>query len=338
MRAIQISKPGLVEYIDIPEPEIGPQDILLDICYVGLCGSDLSIYRGTMPMITYPRIPGHEVSGIIRDKGERVPDTLQIGDSVMISPYTNCGVCPACRIGRINTCQNNETYGVQRHGVLTFQAAIHFSKVYKSQILNLKELALVEPLSVGYHAANRGRVSETDTVLIFGCGAVGMGVLSACVRKGATIFVVDIDDMKLEQAKKMGAHYTINSLQNDVSQLVKLTNNEGVNVVIEAVGHPDTFRSAIDLVSFAGRVVYIGYTKDEVNFDTKYFVRKELDILGARNALHVFPSVIRMLEKKEKPFESLITKVFPFEQTHLAFKEWDSFPGKVTKFMVDIKQ
>jgi L-galactonate 5-dehydrogenase len=338
MKAFRITQPGKTDFIDIPEPAMGAEDILLDVHFAGLCGSDLSIFRGKMPMMEYPRIPGHEISGIIIDKGDKTPDSLNIGDKVMISPYTHCGVCPACRIGRTNTCEFNQTYGVQRDGAMTERVALHYSKVYKSDKLSLQELALAEPLSVGYHAANRGMVSETDTVLIFGVGAIGMGALAACVRKGATVIVADIDDGKLVHAKKMGAHYAVNSMKENLTKFIaELTNKEGVNVAIEAAGIPATFKQAIELVTYAGRVVYIGYTKTEVEFDTKLFVRKELNIMGSRNALHVFPSVIKMLEKRELPFESLITQVYPFAQAGQALIDWDTNPGEVTKLLINVK-
>jgi threonine dehydrogenase-like Zn-dependent dehydrogenase len=338
MEAVSIVEPGKVDIVEIAEPEMGPEDILLDIHYAGLCGSDLSIFRGLMPLVQYPRIVGHEISGKVLHKGANVPDSLDLGDDVMISPYSHCGVCPACRAGRSNTCQFNQTLGIQREGALAKSLAIHYSKVHKSTILNLHELVLTEPLSVGYHAANRGMVTEADTVLIFGCGTIGMGALCACVRKGATTVVVDIDDNKLQHARKMGANVTVNSRQEKLMDFIMdLTDDEGVDVAIEAVGLPETFKSATELVTFAGRVVYIGYTKTEVSYDTKLFVQKELDIRGSRNALHVFPAVIKMLEQREMPFESLISKIYPFAETGQALADWHSDPGAVTKLLIDVK-
>ena len=220
---------------------------------------------------------------------------------------------------------------------MTDRFAIHYSKIFSSKILSLEELALVEPLSVGYHAANRGRVTEMDTVLVIGCGAVGIGVIAAASRKGATVIVTDIDEAKLAVAEKFGAHYTMNSARQDVLALVnELTNSEGVSVVIEAVGLPETFRLAVEAVAFAGRVVYVGYAKQEVCYDTTNFVRKELDIMGSRNALRVFPAVIKMLEKREQPFMELITKIYPFAEAAQAFAHWDAAPGKFTKILIDL--
>jgi threonine dehydrogenase-like Zn-dependent dehydrogenase len=226
--------------------------------------------------------------------------------------------------------------GIQRDGALSPRFAVHYSDVFAGQSLSLRELALVEPLSVGYHAANRGRVTEVDTVLVIGCGAIGIGVIAAAERKGATVIATDIDQGKLEVARKFGAHHTINSTEQDVLTAInELTNNEGVRVAIEAVGLPGTFRLAVEAVCFAGRVVYVGYAKQEVSYDTTDFVRKELDILGARNALRVFPAVIKMLEKRQKPFADLITKTYPFADTAQAFRDWDADPSQFTKILIN---
>jgi threonine dehydrogenase-like Zn-dependent dehydrogenase len=177
-----------------------------------------------------------------------------------------------------------------------------------------------------------------DTVLVIGCGAIGIGVIAAATRKGATVIAADIDEAKLATAQQFGAEYTINSAEQDVMTVVnELTNTEGVSIAIEAVGLPETFRLAVEAVAFAGRVVYVGYAKKEVCYDTTHFVRKELDILGSRNALRVFPGVIKMLEQRQQPFMDLITKIYPFAETAAAFDDWDTAPGKFTKILIDLK-
>jgi threonine dehydrogenase-like Zn-dependent dehydrogenase len=329
--------PGRVETIEIPEPIAGPEDVLVEIRYLGLCGSDLGMYRGTFAIGTYPRIPGHEVSGTIVATGSDVPDSIVVGDRVTLWPYTECGVCPACRVGRINCCQFNQTMGLQRDGAMVERFASHYSKVFASDVLNLKELALVEPMSVGYHAANRGQVSEVDAVLVIGCGTIGIGAVAASARKGATVIVADIDDGKLELGARFGARHTVNSNRHDLlAEVARLTNGEGVRVAIEAVGLPQTFRQAVDAVCYAGRVVYVGYAKRKVWYDTTGFVRKELDIRGSRNALRAFPAVIQMLESRQQPFEELITHIYPIAQTEGAFADWAADPGSFTKILIDM--
>jgi threonine dehydrogenase-like Zn-dependent dehydrogenase len=338
MKAFAIAAKRSIQEIEIEEPVLNSNEILLEVHYIGLCGSDLNAYRGLMPLVTLPRIPGHEISGIIIDKGNLVPDAFKIGDKATVSPYTNCGICPACRAGRINTCEFNQTLGVQRDGALTKKIRIPYDKIFSNEKLSLQELVLVEPMSVGYHGANRGEVKETDTVLLIGCGTIGIGALCSAVRKGATVIALDIDDTKLEIAKNFGAAYIINSKkENALSRIMELTGNQGVNVVIEAAGNPATFVLALEAVSFAGRVVTIGYSKEEVHFNSQLIVRKELNINGSRNALRVFPSVMQMFERKEKPYLDLITKIFPFDQVPEVFKFWDENPGIVTKILIDVK-
>jgi threonine dehydrogenase-like Zn-dependent dehydrogenase len=339
MKAFAIKEQGLVAAIELTEPKMGPADVLLEVHYIGLCGSDLNSYRGLMPLVTLPRVPGHEISGIIIDKGSNVPNTINVGDKATVSPYTNCGICPACRAGRVNTCEFNQTLGVQREGALTQRVAIPFEKIFVSKTLTLQELVLVEPLSVGYHGANRGHVNETDIVVLLGCGTIGMGALCAAVRKGATIIAVDIDDAKLSQAKKYGATYTINSIKENASEAIfKITNNEGASIAIEAAGTQATYKLALDAVCFGGRIVFIGYPKHEVSLEAPLLVRKEVNIYGSRNALRVFPSVINMLEKREKPFTDMITKIFPFDKTPDAFKYWSDNTGSVSKILIEVKK
>jgi threonine dehydrogenase-like Zn-dependent dehydrogenase len=176
-----------------------------------------------------------------------------------------------------------------------------------------------------------------DTVLAIGCGTIGMGAIAACARKGATVIAVDIDDGKLALAVRFGAQHTVNSARQDALAAVReLTNGEGVRVAIEAVGLPDTYQLAVEAACYAGRVVYVGYAKKPVCYDTTDFVRKELDMRGSRNALRVFPAVIAMMERRQFPFGELIARVYPFDQAGQAFMDWDSAPARFTKILIDL--
>jgi threonine dehydrogenase-like Zn-dependent dehydrogenase len=337
MKSVVIDEPRKVRIHEIAEPRLKDGDVLLEVQYIGLCGSDLSTYRGLSPLVTFPRIPGHEISGIIISKGNSVPDNFKIGDKVTVNPYTSCGVCPACRAGRLNTCEFNETLGVQRDGALSSYFAIPYNKILRSNLLTAKEFALVEPLSVGYHATNRGQVTSIDTVLVIGCGMIGIGAIAASIRKGATVIAIDPDDKKLELVKSFGVKHVINANETDVlRRVMEITGGEGANVCIEAVGTPGTYVLAIDAVAFAGRVVYIGYAKKEVQFNTSLFVKKELTICGSRNVLDEFTPVIQMLEERTVPFEKLISEIFPLNETPLALQQWDTAPGNFIKILIDV--
>ncbi len=337
MYAISIAEPYRIETVEVPEPSMGSEDVLIQVHYVGLCGSDLSAYRGTSPLMSYPRILGHEIGGVIVDKGDSVPETFAVGDRATVVPTSDCGVCSACQQGRTNCCRDNETLGVQRDGALAALIAAPYTKVYTSDVLSVKELALVEPMSVGYHAANRAQVTEVDTVLVLGAGTIGIGAIAASARKGATVIAGDIDDGKLNMASRFGARFTINSRREDLGARVReLTEGQGARVAIEAVGSPQTYRQAVDAVCYAGRVTYIGYAHDEVCFDTAEFVRKELDIRGSRNSLREFPAVIQMFERRERPFLDLVTRVYPLQETGQALKDWNASPGDVAKILIQV--
>ena len=286
MKALQIEREGRTRLVSVEPPDVSAGEVLLRIHTVGFCGSDLNTYRGLNPLVSYPRIPGHEVAGTVERAGSGVPvDRFPRGMAVTVVPYTACGTCPACRRGRANACRDNQTLGVQREGALTELVAVPWEKVLPADGLSARELALVEPLSVGFHAVDRGRVQGGDTVLVIGCGAVGLGAIAARRSRRAR----DRRGRARRQARlgrKAGAADVIDTRGGALHDRVQaLTNGDGADVVIEAVGLPETFVAAVSEVAFTGRVVYIGYAKAPVTFDTSLFVKKELDILGSRNAM-----------------------------------------------------
>jgi threonine dehydrogenase-like Zn-dependent dehydrogenase len=336
VKAVFIRQPGEAVVDHVPEPQISGEQLLLQVRMVGLCGSDLNSFRGKNPLVTFPRIPGHEVAATIVS-GSASDPRLADGVNVTMSPYTNCGKCASCRRSRPNACQFNQTLGVQRDGALTEFIAMPAEKLYPSK-LSLQDLCIVEPLTVGFHAVARGRVTKEDTVAIFGCGGVGLGAIAASHYAVARTIAIDIDDAKLAIARKAGASAIINSAQENVhEELRDLTNDLGPDVVIEAVGHPQTFRLAIEEVAFTGRVVYIGYAKELVSYETRLFVQKELDILGSRNALpDDFRRVIDMLEAGQFPVNEAVSTVVPLAETPNALKEWSENPSRFSKIMVSV--
>ena len=337
MKTFFIEASGKTGYGECPRPEAGTGEVLLKVKRVGYCGSDLNTFRGLNPMVSYPRIPGHELAAEIVTVGADVPQTLTRGMFVTVLPYTACGQCSACRAGRSNACRNNQTLGVQRDGALAEYLVVPWEKIIAAPHLSELELALVEPLSVGFHAAARGQSTAAETVLVFGCGMIGLGAIaSAGLECGARVIAVDVDDAKLALAKTCGATHTINSLSEPLEETVhKLTDGEGVNAVIEAVGLPQTYTAAVQLAAFAGRIVYIGYAKAPVSYETKYFVMKELDIRGSRNATKGdFERVIRVLESGRYPSAQTVTQTVPFEQSGTVLEQWSRNPAAVTKIHV----
>ena len=336
MKAIQISEPSVMKVIEMEAPQVGDNEVLLKMEYVGFCGSDLNTFRGGNPMVKMPVVPGHEVGATIVSVGSKVPEGLKPGMTVTVNPYTNCGKCASCRNGRVNACEHNETLGVQRWGAMREYLALPWEKVIPAEGLTPRTCALIEPMSVGFHAVSRAQVTDIDVVMVIGCGMVGMGAIVRAAQRGATVIAADIDNEKLALAHEMGANYTINTLTEDVhARLLEETGGFGPDVVIEAVGSPVTYQMAVNEVAFTGRVVCIGYAKSEVSFQTKYFVQKELDIRGSRNAQPSdFRAVIRYLERGNCPVDCLISREVTPDNAFTAMQQWAENPGKVFRILV----
>ena len=338
MKAVEITEPLRARLTERPDPTSAPGEALLRVRCIGYCGTDLSTFRGGNPLVTYPRVPGHEIAATIESLGPGVAGPWRPGQDVLVMPYTSCGKCSACAAGRTNCCAANQTLGVQRDGALAEWIAVPVEKLIASEKLSLTELALVEPLTVGFHAAGRGRVTAGDSVAVIGCGAIGLGVTAGAAFRGGEVIAIDVDDAKLELARACGARHVVNSQRENLHErLRELTGGHGPRVVVEAVGLPATYRTAVDEVCFAGRVVCLGYAKAPVEFETKLFVLKELDVVGSRNALPAdFADVVRMLEAGGFPADRVVTHTVGLADAPAAIKQWSENPATVTKIHVTL--
>jgi threonine dehydrogenase-like Zn-dependent dehydrogenase len=334
LKAVSLQGPEVAQVIELPEPIRCPGELLLRVEMVGLCGTDLNSFRGKNPLITFPRVIGHEIAATVAEGSTTIP----AGTHVTVSPYTSCGSCASCLRGRVNACQNNQTFGVQRDGALTEWISVPSEKVYPAP-LSFKELCIVEPLTVGVHAVSRGRVTSEDTVAVFGCGGVGLGAIAGAVFRGARTIAIDLDDTKLNTARAAGATDLVHSSNEDIhSRLQEITAGRGPSVIIEAIGLPETFRAAVAEVAFTGRVVYIGYAKEPVAYDTRLFVQKELDIMGSRNALPAdFREVIAMLEAGRFPVQDAISAIIGIDEVPAMLERWSQSPASFTKIMVQLR-
>ena len=337
MKALQISSPFTLDVIDLPMPAPEAGEVLLHLQYVGFCGSDLNTFRGRNQMALSPVIPGHEISAVIESLGDNVPEGLKVGQTVTVDPYTACGNCPSCRNRRVNACQHNETLGVQRHGAMREYICVPWQKVIAADGLAQRDVALIEPMSVGFHAVDRAQVTDSDIVLVIGCGMIGVGAIVRASLRGATVIAMDIDDEKLALARELGAAATVNSATENIHDaLSRLTDGCGPDVVVEAVGASPTYQTAINEVAFTGRVVCIGYAPGDISLTTKFFVQKELDIRGSRNALPSdFRAVIRYLRRGQCPTDRLVSAVVKPSEAAQALSQWDAAPGRVFRILVD---
>ena len=337
MKALMIEAEGVTRFHDVPSPAPGEGEVLVEVKHIGLCGSDLNTFRGLNPLVSLPRIPGHEIGGEIAAIGPNVPAAYAVGRRVVVMPYTSCGHCTSCRQGRVNACRTNRTLGVQQDGGLAERIALPFGKVIVCDTLAPRHLALVEPVAVGFHAVARGRTSAADTVVVIGCGMIGMGAVMGAARLGARVIAIDLSAEKLALARHFGASETIQVGSADIAaEIARLTDDDGASLVIEAVGTPATFTQAIDLACYSGRVVYIGYCKAPVTYQTQLFNLKELDILGSRNATMAdFQAVITYLESLGDAAERLISRIFPFGEAEQALPYWQADYAHAFKVMIE---
>lgn len=336
MKALFLTEVGKTAVREIEKPTPGPGEVLLKIGMVGFCGGDLNGFKGLFELQEYPNILGHEIGAAIESVGNEVPAHIKPGMRATVYPYLNCGKCISCRKGHRNACQDNKTMGVRRPGAMTSFINVPWQDIFISEHLTLRELALVEPLTVGFHAATRGRIDASDHVAVMGCGIVGMGALASAVSRGEKVIAIDLDDNKLAIAKSIGVMYTINPEKTDLHQaLLDCTGGDGPDVIIEAVGSPKTYRTAVDEVAYTGRVVCVGYAKAPVEFNTGVFVRKEIEILGSRNCTTEFPDVIKYLESGKFPVDAVISKEVSIEQAGAALADWAVNPAGIVKIMVN---
>ena len=336
MRALAIEAPGTARVVERPEPRAGSGEVVIRVGRVGLCGTDLSSYLGKNPLVSYPRVIGHEISGVIEHLGADTGDWAP-GVSVAVSPYKNCGACPACRVKRPNACRNNQTLGVQRDGALAERAVIAVNRLYTSPHLTLEQLALVEPFSVGMHAVRRARVTSDDTVLVIGCGGVGAGAVAGAAGRGARVIALDLSEAKRAQALRLGATEAVDGGAPDIAeQVAALTSGDGPSVVIEAVGSSATYRLALEVVASCGRIACLGWVKGDVALEARHIVAKEVDIVGSRNAMDEFAEVVALFESGRIDPGQVVTDRIGLDDVPAMFARWAAEPAGVGKVLVSV--
>ncbi len=335
-KSIIIVEKGKVEIVEQKMPVPAKGEALLKILYGGICGSDLGTYRGTFAYVSYPRKPGHEFSAEIveieeNDKG------FKKGMIVTANPYFNCTSCYSCRRGLVNCCTTNETMGVQREGAFSQYITMPIERLYDGKGISPRCLALIEPFCIGYHGVKRANIKKGDKVLIMGAGTIGILAMFAAKLFGATVYVSDIAQGKLDYASQLGADGIIlnSSVETFESKVNEITKGDGFDVTIEAVGLPSTFQSCIDAVAFGGRVVQIGIGKSNLDFNFTMIQKKELNIYGSRNALKEdFEQLIEYVSNGDVDLEKIVTNTYSAYEAGKAFEDFSKNSGNMLKVLL----
>ncbi len=321
-----------IEERDIPVPKKG--EALLRAQYGGLCGGDLGIYRGTHFLKTYPLVQGHEFSATIASVEADNGYGLKEGMLVTGLPYYGCGVCPVCRKGFPQCCEQNKTMGALRDGAFQQYFTMPLERVYDCTGLSAIEAAFVEPFVIGYHAVCRPGLREGDKVLVIGAGTIGLVTAVMAKAVGALVTISDVVPQKLETAQnEFGIDTLLNNSETFMDEVMDRTGGHGYDAVLEAVGLPSTFQDSLEAAMIGGKVVSIGVGKKNLDFDFNIIQRKHLDIYGSRNGLaEDFLAVIDMARNgRLGNITKLVTKIYPYKEAAKAFEDMEEKGASVMK-------
>jgi L-iditol 2-dehydrogenase len=320
MKAAILHRPLNMRIEEVDVPQIGSHDILVKTKRVGICGSDVHYYlegRIASFVVGEPLILGHECSGEIVEVGDEVT-RLETGRRVVVEPGFTCGICHYCRQGRYNLCREVRFYGTPPYdgAFAEFVSAPEQNIHSLPDNMSYEEGAMIEPLAVGMMAAKIGEVNVQDVVAVLGAGTIGQMVLQAVKSYGVlSVYMTDVVDYRLDYAKKYGAKAVINAMEDDVTNKVKeLTDNEGVDVVIEASGATTAILQTLDITKPGGRVVLVGYPRGEVQLPLAKVIVKELDVRGIQRYVNVFPTAIRAVSSGKAAVKPFVTHRFPFQK------------------------
>ena len=332
MKAVCIKEPGSIGIEEIQQPQRANDQILIKVKSAGICGSDIGAYRGTNPLVSYPRIIGHEIAGEIVEVPEN-ETSFAVGDRVVLEPYVYCGKCYPCSIGHTNCCENLTVLGVHIEGGMAQYFSHPRHLVHKApDNIPWNILPMAEPLVISMHAVTQPETKAGEHVVITGCGPIGLLAAQYALTIGAIPIVVDPVDERLALAKTLGVPHTVNPVTSDaVKEISDLTNGRMAEVVIEASGDARAIRGAIDYVSFAGRVSLVGWPKNEIPLPTALFTKKELTIVGSRNSVGAFPESLRLIAENKVDVAALVTKTVSLEEIPETVADISEHPERYLK-------
>jgi len=321
MKALVVERPSefRIQDRDIPKPNA--DQVLVRICSAGICGSDVHAYQGHLPVVTFPRVLGHEMAGEIVEIGTDVKERRP-GDRVVVEPVVNCGTCYSCRIDSPHNCSSIQFRGIHIDGGFQEYVAVPENKVYPvPQNMPFSTAVLAEPLGIGLEATKTAQLLPGDTVAVLGAGPIGLACLLAVKANGHPTLVTDISGSCLERAKALGADRVVNITKEDmVDAVMDFTNKEGANVVMECAAAAANFHPMLAATSVCGRIVLVGLIFDEVTYAPYIQVRKHLHLLGTRNS-NMIPRAIELLKEKGGTIEKvLVTHRLPFSEAIQGFQ------------------
>jgi len=328
--------PGVLEVERRPLPARGDDEVLLKVRRVGLCGTDMHIFKGDQPYLSYPRVMGHEFSAEVLVAP--VHSGLRTGEQVFVAPYVWCGECPPCRKSKTNCCMRLEVYGVHRDGALTQYLAVPHRLVFRADGVSLDHAAMVEFLAVGAHAVRRGRPAAGESVLVAGAGPIGLAVAAFAGLAGAQVTLVDGRRDRLAAAARMPGVANVIELDGDLDvRLRDLTDGLNFDVVFDATGNPEAMMRGFGFVGHGGRYVLVSVVSADISFADPEFHRREMTLLGSRNATNEdFEQVMTAIREGRLPMEVFGAHRTTLRELPNVLPTWAEPGAGVVKALVDV--
>jgi 2-desacetyl-2-hydroxyethyl bacteriochlorophyllide A dehydrogenase len=332
MKYIVCEKPADLAFKSKAAPEITGGNALLRVRRVGICGTDLHAYKGNQAFFSYPRVLGHELAAEILEVGAN-DDGLRQGDKVVVVPYLNCEKCVACKSGKSNCCENLQVFGVHTDGGMQEIISLPTRLLIPANELSFEEIVIAEPLSIGAHALRRAQVKKGQTVVVIGCGPIGMGIVQLAKYLEAKVIVVDINDHRLSAAsEKFGADGIVNAMHSPVEKIREFNGGRLADAVFDATGSKQAIEGAVHYMRHGGTFILVGLFKGELAFHHPLLHAKESTLLCSRNATaEDFQFVIKVLGDKKFNTAAYVTKIVDADSIISDFQSWASPDSKEIK-------
>lgn len=339
MKAIICQKPGQFSMIEQTKPTVSEGHAIVKVKRVGICGTDLHAYRGRQPFFTYPRILGHELSGVIEEIGGNEAG-LNIGDQVCIVPYLHCGECQSCQKGKTNCCTNLQVMGVHTDGGMREWIEVPVSHLIAANDISLDGTAIVECLSIGAHAVRRAHPTTQEKVLVIGAGPIGLGVMIAARLNGAQVAAMDMMEHRLEFCRQWAGVDAVLTGDGDIeAKLRDIFDGDLPDVVFDATGNKTSMESVFQYATHGGRVVYVGLVSDHIAFHDPLFHARELTLYASRNATREdFEFVLQAMADGHIDVDAFVTHRVPFDGMIDAFESWLDPANRVIKAMIVLEE
>ncbi|HME56493.1 MAG TPA: zinc-dependent alcohol dehydrogenase family protein [Candidatus Lokiarchaeia archaeon] len=318
MQAAIIKEKQVLVIEDVDKPEIKDNEVLVHVKASGVCGTDLHVYEGEVPIATLPVIPGHEFCGVVEAVGDAIKD-VNAGDRIAIEPNLFCGYCHFCRNAKKHFCENWQAVGLTRSGGFAEYCAVPRQAVYKMEdSLSFNDGAFFEPTACVLHGIERSHAKAGDTVVVMGAGSIGLIYVQALKLMGIkSVISCDIDDNKLELAKVLGADAALNTQNEDVPAVVKdMTLGLGAEVVVDAAGAPQTLSMAFNIVQNCGTIVVFGVPPEHLELPIKMYdiYRREISVVGSFTNPYTNEQALKMMATGKIKYDKILTHPIALDQ------------------------